>query len=40
LNFKTVDNILAGVEVNKIKDVRDDPWGEAYMDGALIVGRS
>lgn len=40
MNFKTVDNILAGVEVNKIKDVQDDPWGEAYMDGALIVGRS
>jgi hypothetical protein len=39
-NFKTVDNVLAGVEVNKVIDVRDDPWGEAYLDGALIVGRS
>ena len=40
LNFRTVDNILAGIEVNKVKDVRDDEFGGAYIDGAVVVGRS
>ena len=40
INFKTVDNILAGIEVNKIIDVRDDSWGAAYVEDALLVGRS
>jgi hypothetical protein len=38
LNFKTIDNTLAGIEVNKVKDVRDDEWGGAWTDGALVIG--
>ena len=40
INFKTVDNVLGGIEVNKVIDVRDDAWGGAWIDGAVVVGRS
>jgi hypothetical protein len=40
INFKTIDNTLAGIEVNSLHDIRDDPWGAAYVDGALVIGRS
>lgn len=40
INFKTVDNILGGIEINRIFDVRDDDWGGAWLDGAVVVGRS
>jgi hypothetical protein len=40
VNIKTVDNILGGIEVNRIFDVRDDDFGGAYIDGAIVVGRS
>ena len=39
-NIKTVANILGGIEVNRIFDVRDDPTGGAWIDGAVVVGRS
>jgi hypothetical protein len=37
-NFKTVDNILGGIEINRIFNVRDDEFGGAYINGAVIVG--
>lgn len=40
IDIKTVDNTLAGIEVNRIKHVRDDPFGGPWIDGAVIVGRS
>jgi hypothetical protein len=40
VNIKTVDNVLGGIEVNKIFDVHDDETGGAYIDGAVVVGRS
>ena len=40
INFKTIDNTLAGIEVNSLHDIRDDEWGAAYLDGALVIGRA
>ena len=40
VNFKTADNILAGIEVNKIIDVRDDEFGIAYLEDAVVIGRT
>ena len=40
VNIKTADNTLAGIEINRIFDVRDDDWGGAWIDGALLIGRS
>jgi hypothetical protein len=40
VNAKTIDCTLAGIEVNKVKDVRDDDVGGAWIDGALVVGIS
>ena len=40
VNIKTVDNILGGIEVNRIFDVRDDATGGAYIENAVVVGRS
>ena len=40
INFKTVDNVLGGIEVNRIFDVRDDEFGGPWIDGAVVVGRS
>ena len=40
INFKTVDNVLGGIEVNKVIDVRNDAWGGAWLEDAIIVGRS
>jgi hypothetical protein len=39
-NIATVDNILGGIEVNRIFGVRDDAFGGAKIDGAIVVGRS
>ena len=40
VNFKTVDNVLGGIEVNRIFDVRDDEFGWAGVENAIVVGRS
>ena len=39
-NIRTCDNTLAGIEVNRILDVRDDEWGGPWVKGALLIGRS
>jgi hypothetical protein len=36
-NFKVADNLLAGIEVELTKNVRD---GNAKVDGALVIGHS
>ena len=37
LNFKTIDNTLAGIEINKVLHVRNDPIAMPSIDGAVVV---